>query len=239
VQSKLAKIEGMMISIDEYMQNQEGDDEMAMGEEKTSKRDNRAEKAGKQVTKDIEYDEKKKDGIHGKKRGAEDSKADRAGKKVTKDIEYDEKKSKKKEASEEIEGVKTLDKPSSNYRQSLKNKKGRMEAIAEIEHQIIDLKKELKSVRNDFDRKQIERKISSLSGTKKDIENLDKKSSGVKILPTQRDFESINKVARELEKMDLEKDKSHKKVGFDIPTSSAKKAETTSKVNKTIGKKEK
>jgi len=66
---------------------------------------------------------------------------------------------------------------------------------------------------------------------------LDKKSSGFRILPNQRDFESINKVARELEKMDLEKNKSHKKVGFDIPSSSTKKAETTSKVNQTIGKK--
>lgn len=82
---------------------------------------------------------------------------------------------KKKEGSENIEGVKTLDKPSSNYRQSLKSKKGKMEAIAEIEHQIIDLKKELKSTRNNFDKNEIERKITSLKGTKKDIENMDKK----------------------------------------------------------------
>ena len=101
VQAKLAKIEGMMTAVDDYMQNQEGDDEIAMGEEKTAKRDNRAERAGKRVAKDIEYDEKKKDGIHGKKRGAEDDKAERAGKKVAKDIEYDEKKSKKKEEVEE------------------------------------------------------------------------------------------------------------------------------------------
>lgn len=70
-------------------------------DEKADKRDNHAEKAGKKVTKDIEYDEKKKDGIHGKKRGTEDDKAEKAGKKVTKDIEYDEKKSKKKEEVDE------------------------------------------------------------------------------------------------------------------------------------------
>jgi len=98
VQAKLAKIEGMMTAVDDYMQNQEGDDEMAMGEEKTSTRDNRAERAGRKVTKDIEYDEKKKDHIHGKKRGSEDAKAEKAGKKVAKDIEYDEKKKKVKEA---------------------------------------------------------------------------------------------------------------------------------------------
>jgi hypothetical protein len=99
VQSKLAKIESMMTAVDDYMQNQETDqdDEMDMGEEKTSTRDNRAERAGKRVAKDIEYDEKKKDGIHGKKRGSEDSRAERAGKRVTKDIEYDNKKDEVKE----------------------------------------------------------------------------------------------------------------------------------------------
>ena len=100
VQAKLAKIEGMMTAVDDYMQNQESDDEMAMGEEKTSTRDNRAERAGKKVTKDIEYDEKKKDHIHGKKRGSEDARAEKAGKKVAKDIEYDDKKDKPKKVKE-------------------------------------------------------------------------------------------------------------------------------------------
>lgn len=63
------------------------------------KKDDKAEKAGKKVTKDIEYDEKVKDKIHGKKRGAEDAKAERAGKKVAKDIEYDMKKKTVKEAA--------------------------------------------------------------------------------------------------------------------------------------------
>jgi len=103
VQSKLAKIESMMTAVDDYMQNQEGDDkEMAMGEESTNKRDNRAERAGRKVTKDIEYDEKKKDGIHGKKRGSEDAKAEKAGKKVAKDIEYDEKKDKKEDKPKKV-----------------------------------------------------------------------------------------------------------------------------------------
>jgi hypothetical protein len=60
-------------------------------EEDTDTRDTRAEKAGKRVTKDIEYDEKAKDGDHGKKRGPQDAKAEKAGKRVTKDIEHDEK----------------------------------------------------------------------------------------------------------------------------------------------------
>jgi len=41
VQSKLAKIEGMMISIDEYMQNQEGDDEEPIAEKAVSKKQQR------------------------------------------------------------------------------------------------------------------------------------------------------------------------------------------------------
>ena len=106
VQSKLAKIENMMTAVDDYMQNQKDDDsgdDMEMEEERTNKRDNRAEKAGRKVAKDIEYDEKKKDGIHGKSRGSEDNKAEQAGKKVTKDIEYDEKKDKKKDEKKEVD----------------------------------------------------------------------------------------------------------------------------------------
>ena len=53
---------------------------------KTIKKDDKAEKAGKKVTKDLEYDMKHK--------GKDDAKAEKAGKKVTKDIEYDEKKKK-------------------------------------------------------------------------------------------------------------------------------------------------
>jgi hypothetical protein len=61
-------------------------------EESTETRDQHAEKAGKRVTKDLEYDMKHK--------GKDDAKAEKAGKKVTKDIEYDDKKDKKKEVEE-------------------------------------------------------------------------------------------------------------------------------------------
>jgi hypothetical protein len=57
---------------------------LKMFEEKSDERDDKAERAGKKVTKDIEYDEGHK--------SKDDEKAERAGKKVTKDIEYDEKK---------------------------------------------------------------------------------------------------------------------------------------------------
>ena len=59
-----------------------------LSEESTDKEDEKAEKAGKKVAKDIEYDEGHK--------GKDDNKAEKAGKKVTKDIEYDDKKDKKK-----------------------------------------------------------------------------------------------------------------------------------------------
>jgi hypothetical protein len=58
-----------------------------LSEESTAEKDAKAEKAGKKVAKDIEYDEGHK--------GKDDNKAEEAGKKVTKDIEYDDKKDKK------------------------------------------------------------------------------------------------------------------------------------------------
>lgn len=59
--------------------------------ESTAEKDDKAEKAGKKVAKDIEYDEGHK--------GKDDDKAEKAGKKVTKDIEYDDKKDKKEKKS--------------------------------------------------------------------------------------------------------------------------------------------
>ena len=53
------------------------------------KDDNKAERAGKKVAKDIEWDEKHK--TNEEKTVTRDNRAEKAGKKVTKDIEYDEK----------------------------------------------------------------------------------------------------------------------------------------------------
>lgn len=61
-------------------------------EESTGTSDQHAERAGKRVTRDLEYDMKHK--------GKDDAKAEKAGKKVTRDIEYDDKKDKKKEVEE-------------------------------------------------------------------------------------------------------------------------------------------
>lgn len=149
VQSKLAKIEGMMTSVDDYMQSQDNETEQepiaekaksqaqqkfmgmvratqkgdkasskevgkvakSMGKkdvkdfaatkhkglpakvkaESTDKEDQHAERAGKKVAKDIEYDEGHK--------AKDDNRAEKAGKKVTKDIEYDDKKDKVKETA--------------------------------------------------------------------------------------------------------------------------------------------
>jgi hypothetical protein len=63
-----------------------------IAEESTEKEDDKAEKAGKKVAKDIEHDEGH--------RGKDDDKAEKAGKKVTKDIEYDDKKDKKEKVDE-------------------------------------------------------------------------------------------------------------------------------------------
>jgi hypothetical protein len=67
-------------------------DKSAVEEESTDKEDTKAERAGKKVTKDIEYDEGDK--------GKDDNKAEKAGKKVAKDIEYDDKKDRKEKKTE-------------------------------------------------------------------------------------------------------------------------------------------
>jgi len=64
----------------------------AVDEESTDKEDTKAERAGKKVAKDIEYDEGDK--------AKDDNRAEKAGKKVTKDIEYDDKKNKTKKVDE-------------------------------------------------------------------------------------------------------------------------------------------
>jgi hypothetical protein len=64
-------------------------------EESTDKEDQRAEKAGRKVAKDIEHDEGH--------RGRDDNRAERAGKKVTKDIEYDDKKDRKEKKEEKVD----------------------------------------------------------------------------------------------------------------------------------------
>jgi hypothetical protein len=63
-----------------------------IAEESTAEKDDKAEKAGKKIAKDIEYDEGHK--------GKDDDKAEKAGEKVKKDIEYDDKKDKKEKVDE-------------------------------------------------------------------------------------------------------------------------------------------
>ena len=71
----------------------------AVEEESTDKEDTRAERAGKKVAKDIEYNKGHK--------GKDDNKAEKAGKKVTKDIEYDDKKDRKKKKEEKVDETTT------------------------------------------------------------------------------------------------------------------------------------
>jgi hypothetical protein len=96
-QGYASRLESVLYAAMTMIKNQQSGDAQVREAESTDKKDNRAERAGKKVAKDIEYDEKKKDGIHGKKRGTEDDRAEKAGKKVAKDIEYDDKKDEVKE----------------------------------------------------------------------------------------------------------------------------------------------
>jgi hypothetical protein len=96
-QGYASRLESILYAAMTLIKNQQSGDAQVREAESTAKKDNHAERAGRKVTKDIESDEKQKDGIHGKKRGPEDDKAEKAGKKVAKDIEHDDKKDDKNE----------------------------------------------------------------------------------------------------------------------------------------------
>ena len=145
---------------------------------------------------------------------AEIKKAKEEAEKSKKKLETDAKNQEKKEK----EG-------SSDYRESLKNKKGRIEAIAKLEHEIVDLK----STKKDFDKKQIQREIDKLKGTKEDIEELDKKSKGKKVLDGQA-FNDILKLAKEMNSLeDKEEQMERRPIGFNAIAKSEKSSSETAK----------
>jgi hypothetical protein len=123
--------------------------------------------------------------------------------------------------------------PSSDYRESLKNKKGRIEAIAKLDHEIIDLEKELKNTKRDFDKKQIQREIDKLKGTKEDIQELDRKNQGKKVMQNQ-DFNNINKLAKEMDSLvsKSESPSERRRIGFPIPGTEGASKETAKEKGK-------
>ena len=126
-------------------------------------------------------------------------------------------KSKKKLETDAKNQEKREKEGSSDYRESLKNKKGRIEAIAKLDHEIIDLEKELKNTKKDFDKKQIQREIDKLKGTKEDIEELDRKNKGKKVIDSQ-DFNNLNKLAKEMDSLEAKMEPAERKrIGFPIP----------------------
>jgi len=126
-------------------------------------------------------------------------------------------KSKKKLETDAKNQEKREKEDSSDYRESLKNKKGRIEAIAKLDHEIIDLEKELKNTKKDFDKKQIQREIDKLKGTKEDIEELDRKNKGKKVIASQ-DFNDINKLAKEMDSLEAKMEPAERRrIGFPIP----------------------
>lgn len=89
---------------------------------------------------------------------------------------------------------------SSDYKKLLRTKKGRIEAIAKLDHEIIDFEKELKNTRNEFDKKQIQRNIDKLKGTREDIEDLGRKNRGNGLMNSQ-DLSDLNKLADKMDSL--------------------------------------
>lgn len=89
---------------------------------------------------------------------------------------------------------------SSDYKKLLRTKKGKIEAIAKLDHEIIDFEKELKNTRNEFDKKLIQRDIDKLKGTREDIEDLGRKNRGNGLM-NSKDLSDLNKLADKMDSL--------------------------------------
>ena len=105
---------------------------------------------------------------------AEIKKAKEEAEKSKKKLETDAKNQEEKEKEDPLD-----------YKKSLRTKKGRIEAIAKLEHEIVDLQKELKNAKKEFDKKEIQIKINSVKATIKNIENLGRKNKGKELMKSQ------------------------------------------------------
>ena len=106
---------------------------------------------------------------------------------------------------------------SSDYEKLLRTKKGKIEAIAKLDHEIIDLEKELKNTKKEFAKKQIQREIDKLKGTREDIEELGRKNKG-NALMNSKDLNDLNKLAKEMDSLEAKiAEPERKRIGFPIP----------------------
>jgi hypothetical protein len=117
---------------------------------------------------------------------AEIKKAKEEAEKSKKKLETDAKNQEEKEKEDPLD-----------YKKSLRTKKGRIEAIAKLEHEIVDLQKELKNAKKEFDKKEIQIKIDSVKATMQNIENLEKKNKNKKVMPSQ-DLAISDELAKEV-----------------------------------------
>jgi DNA repair exonuclease SbcCD ATPase subunit len=126
--------------------------------------------------------------------------------KAKKKLETDAKNQEKKEKED-----------SSDYEKLLRTKKGKIEAIAKLDHEIIDLEKELKNVKKEFAKKQIQREIDKLKGTREDIEELSRKNKG-NALMNSKDLSDLNKLAKEMDSLEAKiVEPERRRIGFPIP----------------------
>jgi hypothetical protein len=126
---------------------------------------------------------------------------------------------------------------SPDYKKSLRTKKGRIEAIAKLEHEIVDLQKELKNAKKEFDKKEIQIKIDSVKATMKNIENLEKKNKNKKVMQSQ-DLAISDELAKKVHdiidnKLQTTEVKPERKpIGFPIPGSEKAPSETAKEKGK-------
>ena len=90
---------------------------------------------------------------------------------------------------------------SPDYKKSLRTKKGRIEAITKLEHELVDLRKELKNTNKDFDKNQIQIEIDKIEATIKNIEDFNRKNNDNELMKSQ-DLTDLNNLSKKMDSLE-------------------------------------
>ena len=106
---------------------------------------------------------------------------------------------------------------SPDYKKSLRTKKGRIEAITKLEHELVDLRKELKNTNKDFDKNQIQIEIDKIEATIKNIEDFNRKNNDNELMKSQ-DLTDLNNLSKKMDSLEAKiVEPERRRIGFPIP----------------------
>jgi DNA repair exonuclease SbcCD ATPase subunit len=138
-------------------------------------------------------------------------------------------KSKKKLETDAKNQEKKEKEGSPDYKKSLRTKKGRIEAITKLEHELVDLRKELKNTNKDFDKNQIQIEIDKIEATIKNIEDFNRKNNDNELMKSQ-DLTDLNKLSKEMDSLEAKMAEPERRpIGFNAIAKSEKSSSETAK----------